>query len=205
LAYREESETYDRHCIFIGATNDTSILKDYTDKVERRYWMMQCDQQNKRYIYDNFSDDVVNQLWAEAYYIYKNNPDYNISISDFNDEENEMMYNTQRKFKTFKGDDLSNDLIEILNAEYELNELGSFKSKDDFVNQALGKANVDTHKLFNRIDAIPLSYINHYLSCTRNNRPNIYIIEMLADEWREVKKYNYNGQRLHCLVRRDKA
>lgn len=205
LAYREESETYDRHCIFIGATNDTSILKDYTDKVERRYWMMQCDQQNKRYIYDNFTDDIVDQLWAEAYYIYKNNLDYNISISDFNDEENEIMYNTQRMFKTFKGDDLSNDLIEILNAEYELNELGAFKSKDDFVNQALGKANVDTHKLFNRIDAIPLSYINHYLSCTRNNRPNIYIIEMLADEWHEVKKHNYNGQRLHCLVRRDKA
>jgi hypothetical protein len=167
--------------------------------------MMQCNQTDKRFIYDNFTDKIVDQIWAEAYYIYKNNPDYNISISDFNDEENEMMYNTQRKFKTFKGDDLSNDLIEILNAEYELNELGAFKSKDDFVNQALGKTNGDTRNLFNRIDAIPLSYINHYLSCTRNNRPNIYIIEMLADEWREVKKHNYNGQRLHCLVRRDKA
>jgi GTPase SAR1 family protein len=203
LAYREESETYDRHCIFIGATNDTSILKDYTDKVERRYWMMQCNQTDKRYIYANFTDEVVNQLWAEAYHIYKNNSEYNISISDFTDDELEIMYNTQRNFKTFKGDDLSNDLIEMLNANYSLNECGEFKSKEDFLNQALGKTNYDTHNLFNRIDAIPFSYINHYLQYVKKSRPNQYIIEVLADEWRDVARYNYNGQRVHCLVRKE--
>lgn len=203
LAYREESETYDRHCIFIGATNDTSILKDYTDKIERRYWMMQCNQTDKRHIYDNFTDEIVDQLWAEAYYIYTHNPEYNISISDFNDDEIEIMYNTQRKFKSFNGDDLSNELIEMLNADYCLNEFGAFKSKDDFVNQALGKTNYETHNLFNHINAIPFSYINHYLQAVKNNRPNKYIVEALSDEWYEVEKYNYNGHRLHCLVRRE--
>lgn len=205
LAYREESETYERHCVFIGATNDTSILKDYTDKIERRYWMMQCNQTDKRFIYDNFTDEIVDQIWAEAYYIYTHNYDYNISISDFNDEEVEMLYETQRNFKSFNGDDLSEELIEILDAEYALNELGEFKSKDDFVNQVLGKNNADTNNLFNRIDAIPFSYINHYLQSIKNPRPNKYIVEALAENWRDVQKYNYKGSRLHCLVRKEIA
>lgn len=201
LAYREESETYDRHCIFIGATNDTSILKDYTDKVERRYWTMLCNQNDKRYIYDNFNDDIVDQLWAEAYHIYKHNQNYNISISDFTDAEFDELYNTQRNFKSFNGDNLPNELLEILDGSYKLSEDLTFESADDFVNQALGRKQFDAHTLFNQIEAIPFSYVNHYLRMTQNARQNKYIIEALGDKWREVDKYQYGARRLHCLVR----
>lgn len=209
LAYREESETYERHCIFIGATNDVSILKDYSDRVERRYWIMQCNQSDKRYIYDNFTDDIVDQIWAEAYYIYKNNKEYNISISDFNNEELDLLYDTQRNFKSFNGDDFIEDLKEILDATYSLNDSGEFESMNDFVNQVLGKTNSSSNntvtnqgKLFNRINAIPFSYINYYLKTINNQRPNKYIFESLAESWSDVSKYNYNGSRLHCLVRK---
>ncbi len=203
LSYREESETYDRHCVFIGSTNDTSILKDYSDRIERRFWMMKCNQTDKRHIFNNFTDEIVDQIWGEVYHIYKNNPNYNISISDFSDDELDMIYNIQRDFKSFNGDDLSEELMEILDGDYFLNENGEFKNKQDFVDQVLGKKDNDTCHLFSRINVIPFSYINHYLNSTRNPRPNKYIIESLSDSWMDVPKYNYRGSRLHCLVRKD--
>ena len=203
LAYREESESYDRHCIFIGATNDTSILKDYTGEIERRYWIMKCNQTDKKYIYEKFTDEIVNQIWAEAYHIYSLNPNYNISISDFTDDENETFKSTQRNFKTYAEDDLVEEVREILNRDYNLVN-GVFKSKDDFVIQVLKEQYNDYEKsLFDKIDAIPFSYLNHLLRQQfKSTRPNKWLATALQDEWDDVERYDYDGQRLHCLVRK---
>lgn len=204
LAYREEAEDYDRHCIFVGSTNDTSILKDYTGKIERRYWIMKCNQTDKRYIFDNFTDKEVDQLWAEAYHIYKHNPKYNISISDFTDKECEEMKLAQKDYKTYAEDDLVDTIKEILNEKYRLSVDGTFRDMEDFKMQILNKNSYD-YKSSNlkNIDCIPFSYLNYIIQQIHHtNRPNNWLAMALEDDWVDVAKMKYGNTRVHCLKRK---
>ena len=89
--------TYKRHCIFIGTTNEDTFLKDTTAVTERRYWVVRCSGTRKDSIdrFEKLTPNVVDQLWAEAVYYYKN-PD-KISIS---------MYIPESLWQDFKEDQL---------------------------------------------------------------------------------------------------
>lgn len=66
LAYERRAKQYPRQCIFIGSTNDKEYLRD--DSGGRRFWPMPC-------IISEI--DIaglranVDQIWAEAYAIYR--------------------------------------------------------------------------------------------------------------------------------------
>jgi predicted P-loop ATPase len=69
-AYGMYTETYQRQCIFVGTTNNPDFLADKTGN--RRYWIVEVGHGKKRLsVWDDLTDDVVDQMWAEAKWIYE--------------------------------------------------------------------------------------------------------------------------------------
>jgi len=70
--YAEKERTMQRHFVFCGTTNEENFLKDYTGKVERRFWIMKATRDHKsNKVYTQFTEAVVEQVWAEVYAQYK--------------------------------------------------------------------------------------------------------------------------------------
>jgi len=67
--YAREAKDCPRHCVFFGTTNESEFLRDFTG--ERRFWPIECGvNTTKKNIFDDL-DNEVNQIWAEAMYLYK--------------------------------------------------------------------------------------------------------------------------------------
>lgn len=199
LAYRTDAEEYFRHCVFFGSTNNPDVLKDYSGDVERRFWPIISLLQDKQYVYNNFTDDIVDAIWADALYIYEHNEDYNISTSDFNDIELQEMIDLQRQCKTYYNDDSVDLIREILNRKYCLNSNGEFNSLEDFKHQVSDpKTNAR-----NDIKYIPISYLNVVLQVYyHTSRKNNWIAAALSDEWVFRKKVTTNSGNCMCLIRK---
>lgn len=180
LAYRHDPEDFPRHNIFISSTNYGYILKDYTGQQERRFWVFQCNIKDKKNIYDNFTDEIVDALWADALSIYESDKNYNISISDFNDEETSIFIKLQRSFKSYMNDDTMDMIRELLNKHYRLNATGEFNSLEDFkkqINEPITGAK-DT------LTRIPISWVNIVMQTLyHTTRKNDKIAAALSDEW----------------------
>ncbi len=59
-----------RQCIFIGTTNDTEFLNDPTGG--RRFWVIDTHVEKRiKTVWDDFTEEERNQVWAEAVEIYK--------------------------------------------------------------------------------------------------------------------------------------
>ncbi|MGM9594156.1 MAG: VapE domain-containing protein [Candidatus Onthomonas sp.] len=64
-AYGRRVEDHPRQCVFFGTTNSTAFLRD--DTGNRRFWPVRLGAQPpERTVWDDLTEDVVNQLWAEA-------------------------------------------------------------------------------------------------------------------------------------------
>lgn len=69
-AYGRQVEVFPRQCIFIGTTNETEFLRDATGG--RRYWVVDTPNSANRVDFrQELTDEVVHQIWAEAYHYYK--------------------------------------------------------------------------------------------------------------------------------------
>lgn len=204
LAWREEPEAYQRHCIYFGSTNriETGLLKDFSEggEHERRFWLMQCsDDLDKRNIYDNFTDEIVDQLWAEAYEIYMKNPEYNISTSDFTAEEIEEVIQTQAEYKTYNNDDFKGVVEMILDREYSFCGVDNeFKDINDFIHQLKGDTFGDNKS---KLDSIPMPWLHEALRMYDANRQTNYICSALRGQWKLVRRTSYRGQIYDCLKR----
>lgn len=115
--YGRLTNTFQRHCIFIGTTNEDVFLKDSTAVTERRYWVIKCTGERKDAIrrFEALTPEVVSQLWAEAVYYYKN-ADIPMYIpeeqwSDFSDD--------QLQYKVENDSELFIFLDDALNRRYE--------------------------------------------------------------------------------------
>jgi predicted P-loop ATPase len=59
-----------RQCIFIGTTNDSEFLNDPTGG--RRFWIIETDEKKRtKTVWDDMTQDEVDQIWAEAMHYYK--------------------------------------------------------------------------------------------------------------------------------------
>lgn len=193
LAYRHDPEDYPRHNVFISSTNYGYILKDYTGQQERRFWVFQCGVTDKKNIFENFTDDVVDALWADALSIYESNKDYNISISDFNDYETNLFIKLQRTFKSYMNDDTMDMIREILNRHYKLNN-GQFNSLEDFKKQV----NEPIIGAKDMIERIPVSWVNIVMQTLyHTTRKNDKIAAALFDEWDYKKGFCTAG---NCML-----
>ena len=68
-AYGREVEHYDRACIFVATTNEPDFIRDATGG--RRWWPIQVGVKPRKYSpFDDLTDSVVDQIWAEAMVYY---------------------------------------------------------------------------------------------------------------------------------------
>ena len=68
-AYGRRLQEFPRQCIFIGTTNEAQFLRDATGN--RRYWVVDTPNEPAHDMWDELTDEVVRQVWAEAVEIYK--------------------------------------------------------------------------------------------------------------------------------------
>lgn len=199
LAYRTDAEEYKRHCIFFGSTNNPDILKDYSGEVERRFWPIISLLTDKKYIFDNFTDDIVDAIWADALYIYENNKNYNISTNDFDEVQEKEMMELQRQCKTYYNDDSVDLIKELLNRRYRLNNNGEFDSLEEFKKQV----QATDYNANDMITYIPISYLNVVLQVMyHTSRKNNWIAAALSDDWIFKKKLTKNAGNCMCLIRK---
>lgn len=188
LAFGKNAETYLRHCVFIGSTNDSTFLRDNTSIVERRFWVIKCNKKTKdSRIWDVLTRDYIDQLWAEAVYYYRENPSMYLDITN---DLREDFANEMKKFKTFN-DDVAIDYVNsILNKSYELNPNGEFNSENDFLSQF---TNAKCYESKKKIMKIPSSYVRFVLkSYFHEERTCAYIANGISEDW-ESKTIRYNG------------
>lgn len=130
LSYAKRSKDFKRHCVFIATTNVDYFLKDTTTDFERRYWIMEANGEvrSAQWWKDNLTDEYLLQVWAEVYYFYRNNPDF--EYATLNLDERQQLQEVQDRHKTLNLDDVLKDKItEILDARYYKN---IFTSYEDF-------------------------------------------------------------------------
>lgn len=69
-AYARNAEERPRKCVFFGTTNSHEFLNDPTG--ERRFWPVDIKKQTpKLNVFEDLTDEVVSQIWAEAKHYYE--------------------------------------------------------------------------------------------------------------------------------------
>ena len=69
VAYERVVSEFPRKCVFIGTTNRNDFLRDQTGN--RRFWAITTNPMNRKYEINEFTDEVVGQVWAEVMILYK--------------------------------------------------------------------------------------------------------------------------------------
>ena len=70
VAYGHRTESFPRQCVFIGSTNKFDFLKDPTGN--RRFWpVLIQEQEPTKDVFEDLTQAEIDQIWAEAVYIYK--------------------------------------------------------------------------------------------------------------------------------------
>jgi predicted P-loop ATPase len=200
LAFGKNAETYSRHCVFIGSTNDSTFLRDNTSIVERRFWVIKCNKTNRDgHIFEVLTDEYINQIWAESVYYYKENPNMYLDITQdlMDDFANEM-----KQFKTFTDDVVIDYVNSILDKKYYLNDKGEFNSEMDFLKQYNEDDNYNNSKK-SKIVKLPCSYLRYVLkSVYHEERAGSYIAHGLGDGWKH-KSIRYKGNTCKGFERQD--
>lgn len=66
MPYDRETLIHPRHCVIWSTTNDETFLRQ--QEGNRRFLIVQCE---KKVDFDAFTDEYVDQLWAEAVHMYR--------------------------------------------------------------------------------------------------------------------------------------
>ena len=198
LAFGKNTSVYYRHSIFIGSLNDETFLRDITSSVERRFWVFKCLAKNKNNnISKILTKDTVDQLWAEAVYYYKEDPDQYLDVDS---EMQEQFAEDQKQYKTYNDDIYIDYLKDILDKEYVLVN-GEFNDNNDFLHQYN-----DTNVLGNKsyINKIPMSSLIYVLkNVYKDTRNSKFVAIALSDEW-DYKVIKYKGKCVRGLMRKER-
>lgn len=200
LAFGKNAETYPRHCVFIGSTNDSTFLRDNTSLVERRFWVIKCNKTKKDgKIFKVLNKDCVSQLWAEAVYYYQQTPNMYLDIPKelMTDFGNEM-----QQFKTFSDDVVFDYINEILEKRYKLDNKGEFNSPKDFWEQYKDYKYYDDME-DGKITKIPYSYLKYVLKNEyHEERGGIYIGNGLGSDWK-YQSIRYKNKTCKGFIRQN--
>lgn len=151
--YAQHSEEHPRHCVFIGNTNDETFLKDSTAITERRYWVIKTEGnwETSRDKIKLMTPEMINQLWAEAMVMYKENEDIELVIPP---ELYKDMVNEQLQFKNENGCEQYDFLEDILNKEYSPTV---FDNLNNLYNEYENKVIIEDKSILKKMDYFPIS------------------------------------------------
>lgn len=202
--YARTPEKHPRHNVYCGTTNETNFLRDNSDRTERRMWVIQCSRTQKEWseqYHSSLTNELWEQIWGEAIYLYKNTPDFNPYLPATMYDE---FVNQQRIYKDYNSD-VTELLLEYLNRPYYLDDNGWFEDTDDMLKQMKNIPNEsypNTTKQY--INHIQQSYVSVILTellhqkkvdhkCMRN---------VLDGQWcvKKNRKRMY-GKNLVCYIR----
>ena len=151
--YAQYSEEHPRHCVFIGNTNDETFLKDNTAITERRYWVIKTEGnwETSRDKIKLMTPEMINQLWAEAMVMYKENEDIELVIPP---ELYKDMVDEQLQFKNENGCKQYDFLEDILNKEYSPTV---FDNGNNLYNEYENKVIIEDKSILKKMDYFPIS------------------------------------------------
>lgn len=151
LAYARNTSNFKRHCVFIGSTNDDTFLRDNTSSVERRFWVIKCNKTVKdSRVSDTMTPEFVDQLWAEAYHYYMENPNQYLDISSSLMDE---FAKSQEKFK--KENSFVEALLYELDSEFDINPYGEVTKLEQLTGYSSGPKY--------KINRIPMVILRKYI------------------------------------------
>lgn len=159
LPYGRTPEKSPRHNIYCGTTNETTFLRDNTDRTERRMWVLKCNRTQKEWretYYNTLTPELWEQIWSECVHIYKTSPNFcpYLSTSMY-----DVFIEQQRQYKDYNSD-VSDLLLEYLDKPYYLNENGNFRDQDDMINQMKNiQSEYPVGTTLQYINHIPQSYV----------------------------------------------
>ena len=151
--YAQNSEEHPRHCVFIGNTNDETFLKDSTAITERRYWVIKTEGnwETSRNKIKLMTPEMINQLWAEAMVMYKENEDIELVIPP---ELYKDMVNEQLQFKNENGSEQYDFLEDIMNRKYSPTV---FDNLNNLYNEYENKVIIEDKSILKKMDYFPIS------------------------------------------------
>ena len=151
--YAQNSEEHPRHCVFIGNTNDETFLKDNTAITERRYWVIKTEGnwETSRDKIKLMTPEMIDQLWAEAMVMYKENEDIELVIPP---ELYKDMVNEQLQFKNENGCKQYDFLEDILNKEYSPTV---FDNGNNLYNEYENRVIIEDKSILKKMDYFPIS------------------------------------------------
>lgn len=122
----QHQKDYPVRYVLGGTTNRTDILVDDTSMRERRFWVVKIDPKNDAFVLD---DNIREQLYAEAVYLYKNDPKQKLWIyeNELIDDEN----NLQQQYKKASNDPMIDKIMSIFNRQYPIVD-GKFDNFNHF-------------------------------------------------------------------------
>lgn len=186
LAYARNASTFKRHCVFIGSTNDDTFLRDLTSSVERRFWIIKCNKTTRdSKVFNTMKPDYVDQLWAEAFYYLKKEPNQYLDISM---ELMEDFAKEQAQYKIGNDDNYIDSLKYELDKEFGIGVDGEVTDIDQLTSYSSGPK----YKI-NKISSVVLR--KYMKDKYHEDRSTKYITNMLSDweykdiYFKEEKKY----------------
>lgn len=203
--YAQNSEEHPRHCVFIGNTNDETFLKDSTAITERRYWVIKTEGnwETSRDKIKSMTPEMINQLWAEAMVMYKENEDIELVIPP---ELYKTMVNEQLQFKNENGCDQYDFLEDIVNREYSPTV---FDNVNNLYNEYENRVIVEDKSILKKMDYFPISSLKYLFQkekwIRKKNTFTMFARWTQTDIWTgskwESKTISRNNHKFVALVR----
>ena len=149
----QHSKQYPRKYVLGATTNSDTFLSDDKTVDERRFWIISVKGENKTFDIDEY---IKEQLWAEATYIYKTNPDMRLWI--WEPELIEAEKELQKRYKNAVNDPVAKKVVKIFSRKYKIKD-GEFASKEQFFEAVNVVESIETDKFFDIDNDDEYSYI----------------------------------------------
>lgn len=195
-AYGTYENTYKRHCVFIGTTNEDKFLKDSTSLTERRFWVVQCSGTRSDGIeaIKRLTPEYVDSLWAEALVLYKSGK-INSYISDnvWKDFVSE-----QKQYKLDSTSELFLFLEDVLDRKY-VDFVDDSSLSDQFRAHGAYAGNMVVQNRFS------VNAINNLLRQQKIYFSRGYLkmyAELHSEEW-EYGVFKQNGKSVRGIIRKN--
>jgi len=173
-----------------ASTNVFDILVD-DSSFDERIWIVMVDPKSDEF---DIPEEVKEQLFAEAYYLYTQDPGQKLWIweKELKEEEKKL----QKEFKKAGSDATIETIVDIFNRKYPIVD-GMFDSEDHFrkcvksltINDKCDELSSDmVGSSWEYIKVIPAAWIINYLNDKDYNRGTDRIVQILYNQGFNVEK-----------------